>query len=235
MATESIQKYRSHRTDPVERRAGIAALFCAATIALMLSNPSFTNAARPQHGIADPVLALQMAHDLRDVDAVLSDSPSPDREVMRIKQYEDFAFIAGYAVFYVLMSVLLWRRHPMLAILGAVLGIAAAGLDVAENMAILRVVDTPLSHTTAAMIHAIRDRSFLKWACGFAALGVFSIYFLEDRRLLARLTGIQFAIVCPLGFFGLYENAALIAAPAVIVAGLIGAAATFLLVPPRAQ
>ncbi|MGH9558786.1 MAG: hypothetical protein ACRD30_06050 [Bryobacteraceae bacterium] len=216
--------------DRIERTAGWLAFFCIAVIALMFARPSFTNASRPQNGIADPVLSLQMARTVGDVDGVLSDAPSPDREVMRIKQYEDFAFIAGYAALYLAFAGLLSRKHRKLAMAGAILGLAAAAFDVGENLAILRVVDTPLGQTTQALIDAIYYRSVIKWMCGFAALGLLSIYFLKDRRRIVRFTGAVFVFAVLLGFYGLYNTAVLIAAPLSIALGLCGTAIAFLLV-----
>src|SRR5580693_1276120 len=138
-----------------ERIAGMLSLWCIAMLVLMFAPPRFTNASKPQHGIPDPVLALQMAHDLADVDAVLGEAPSPDREVMRTKQYEDFGFIAGYAGLYIVLSILLARSYPRvrsIAVIAAVCGVAAAALDVTENLAILRIVDSKLAGTTQPMI-----------------------------------------------------------------------------------
>src|SRR5512133_3668636 len=72
------------------------AMLTAAAFVLLLGRPSFTNASKPPR-FGDPMLALQFARDVQDVDWILGDAPSPDREVMRVKQYVDFAFIACYA------------------------------------------------------------------------------------------------------------------------------------------
>src|ERR1700755_1753553 len=73
----------------------LLAMLTVASFVLLLGRPSFTNASKPRFG--DPMLALQFARDVQDVDWILGDAPSPDREVMRVKQYVDFAFIACYA------------------------------------------------------------------------------------------------------------------------------------------
>ena len=57
----------------------------------------------------DPQLSLQFVRNLEDVDAILGDAPSPDREVMRIKQYIDFAFIASYASLFIALSLRGWQ------------------------------------------------------------------------------------------------------------------------------
>src|SRR5438105_14808380 len=73
----------------------LLAMLTVAAFILLLGRPSFTNASKPRFG--DPMLALQFARDVQDVDWILGDAPSPDREVMRVEQYEDFGFIACYA------------------------------------------------------------------------------------------------------------------------------------------
>jgi hypothetical protein len=65
-------------------------------LVVLAGRPSFTNASLPVRGVADPVVALQMARDVADVEAIMGDAPSADREVMRVKQYVDFALITGY-------------------------------------------------------------------------------------------------------------------------------------------
>src|ERR1700730_8685083 len=84
---------------PVESMSRVTVLLAMLTVAafmLLLGRPSFTNASRPPR-FGDPMLALQFARDVQDVDWILGDAPSPDREVMRVKQYVDFGFITFYA------------------------------------------------------------------------------------------------------------------------------------------
>ena len=79
------------------RLAQILAVLCFVILAVLAGKPHFTNASQPVRGIADPGIALQTVRSVSEVDDILSDTPSADREVMRIKQYIDFAFIAAYA------------------------------------------------------------------------------------------------------------------------------------------
>jgi hypothetical protein len=222
----------------LERAVGLLALWCIAMLVLMFAKPHFTSASKPQHGIPDPVLALQMAHDLADIDAVLGEAPSADREVMRTKQYEDFGFIAGYACLYPTLSWLLARRYSrtrgianVLAVAAALSGAAAATLDVIENFAILRIVDVKLAATTQSMIDAVHHPAMFKWACGFIALGLLSTYFLWDRRRTAKVVGGIYLAACILGLIALYDNALLAYAAGLIGLGLIGAGIVLLLMP----
>jgi hypothetical protein len=224
--------------DRLERIAGWFAVWCIAMLVLMQARPSFTNASQPQNGIPDPVLSLQMAHGIDDVDAVLGEAPSPDREVMRTKQYEDFGFIAGYAGLYIVLSILLARSYPRvrsIAVIAAVCGVAAAALDVTENLAILRIVDSKLAGTTQPMIDNMHHISLAKWALGFIALGLLSPYFLWDRRegwfRIARGIGVVDAAAAVLGLYSIYNHSLLPFAGGLILLGLTGTAVVLLLLP----
>jgi hypothetical protein len=221
-----------------ERVAGLFALWCIAMLVLMFVRPNFSSASKPQHGIPDPVLALQMAHDLKDVDAVLGESPSADREVMRTKQYEDFGFIGGYACLYLALSQLLARKYPharMIAAVAAIAGLGAAAFDVIENFAILRIVDVKLAATTQSMIDAVHHPAMIKWALGFIALGLLSTYFLWDPRRTAKVVGAIDAAAGILGSIALYDNVLLVPAAGLIGLGLIGAVIVLLFMPGTAD
>lgn len=211
----------------LRRAAGLIAILNLALIFILSGKPHFTNASRPPRGIANPVVALEVARDVEEVDAILGEAPSPDREVMRVKQYIDFAFIASYAALYVTLS-LLWGSR--LAMVAAICGVAAAIFDVIENIAILRVCDAKLSQTTQAMVDAIRYPSLAKWTLAFAAIAILSGFFFAQKRRWVRAIGVINLIAAAVGFFGLYDNAFLVWAGLPMVAG-IAATAVALLVP----
>jgi hypothetical protein len=156
---------RVYSVNTLQRWTLLFAMLTVATFVLLLGRPSFTNASKPRFG--DPILALQVARDVQDVDWILGDAPSPDREVMRVKQYADFAFIASYAGLFLALGMLTnrkggWRRAA--GIVAAICGVSAGVFDILENRAILKLLDVPLSATTPAMIQAIRGPSTAKWA-----------------------------------------------------------------------
>src|SRR6266849_878227 len=173
----------------LRRVTGCVAFLTAAMAVILSGKPGFSNASRPPRGIANPVVALEMARDVDEVDAILGEAPSPDREAMRVKQYIDFGFIACYATLYVLLSVLLGhdldvdasarvprsgdaaRKSACATTLG-VCGVAAAIFDAIENFAILRICDMRLSQTTQAMVDAIRRPSLAKWTLAFIAMAL---------------------------------------------------------------
>jgi len=187
----------------LQRAVGIVAVANLAFIALLLGRPHFSNASRPVRGISNPVLAMEVARNVSEVDAILSDSPSPDREVMRIKQYADFGFIGAYAALYVLMSLLLIREGRIIAISAAVLGVAAAIFDVIENLGILRIVNIDLSHTTQIMIDTIRYPSLIKWALVSLALGLLGVLALRTGRRGLQIVGARDVLAALRGLYGL--------------------------------
>ena len=149
----------------LERLAVALAMLTVAGFLLLLGRPSFTNASRPPR-FGNAMLALEFARDVEDIDWILGDAPSPDREVMRIKQYVDFGFAACYTALMVTLGLLAVRRggwRQMAGIAAGICGVAAGIFDVLENRAILNLLDAPLRATTPAMIQAIRGASGAKW------------------------------------------------------------------------
>jgi hypothetical protein len=142
----------------------LLAMLTLAAFILLVGPPSFTNASKPRFG--DPMLALQFARDVQDVDWILGDAPSPDREVMRVKQYVDFGFIACYMSLCAALGAVAARKggwRKVAGIAAGICGLAAGVFDVLENRAILNLLDVPLRATTPAMIQAIRVPSTAKW------------------------------------------------------------------------
>jgi hypothetical protein len=139
-------------------------MLTVAAFILLVGPPSFTNASKPRFG--GPMLALQFARDIQDVDWILGDAPSPDREVMRVKQYVDFGFIVCYSALCAALGAVAIRKggwRQVTGIAAGICGVAAGVFDVVENRAILNLLDVPLRATTPAMIQAIRGPSTAKW------------------------------------------------------------------------
>ena len=208
----------------LQRWTGYLAVLNLAMIAILLGRPSFSNGSRPVRGISSPMLAMEVARNVREVDAILSDSPSADREAMRIKQYADFGFICGYAGLFVVTGILQIPQGRAIAILAVVLGVLAAIFDVIENLGILRLVRTDLEHTTQAMIDAVRDPSLAKWALASLALGLLAILFMSGKRAGPRVVGALYLIAALLGLSGLYDNVFLQWSGIPTLAGFIGLA-----------
>jgi hypothetical protein len=189
------------------KTVAVLAAICVALLIILNGKPDFSSASRPPRRIANPAVALQMARNVTEVDAILSEAPSPDREAMRIKQYIDFAFIPCYAALYIALAGMFRQR---LAYLAAACGVAAAVADVFENIGILRVVDAPLALTTQGMVDAIRIPSLIKWALVWIATAIFAWLFLQSMGWLRRSIGVLDGAAATLGFIGLFDNALLV-------------------------
>ena len=195
----------------LDRWVGWVAVLNLALIAILSGRPHFSNASRPVRGISNPILAMEVVRNISEVDTILSDAPSPDREAMRIKQYADFGFIGAYAALYLLMSMLLIREGRAIAISAAILGSLAAVFDVIENLAILRLTSTSISaRTTQSMIDAIRYPSLIKWTLASLALGLLGILALRTKGIGLRMVGALNALAALMGLYGvLYDNVGL--------------------------
>jgi hypothetical protein len=196
-------------TPSLERLAGALATFCLAIAVLLLGKPSFTNASRPPRGIADSAVAIQVARSIGEVDLILGEAPSPDREVMRFKQRIDFIFIGAYTGLFFTLAALLMRGGGWGWLAGPAAMICAAGtamFDVFENLAILRILDVPLYRVGPGMIYAIRSASAAKWELAALTLALLSGYFLRSPRWSLRTIGVLFLISSAMEFYGLRDN-----------------------------
>jgi hypothetical protein len=213
-----------------ERVVGVFALLCLALAVLMMGPPKFSNASRPPRGIGDPAIAIQVIRNVGEVDDILSEAPSPDREAMRIKQYIDFGFIASYAGLFFTLALLLtnvgaWGKIAGLA--AGICGLAAAGFDIRENFAILRILDVRLEETTAPMMNAIRSASAAKWVLSAVALALLSSYFLRDKWWPKRIIGALLLAGAVLQVYGLVDNVWLVRQGLFLAGAMIGLVVLF--------
>lgn len=208
-----------------ERASLVLAVLCLVSLILVNGRPYFTNASKPPRGILDPHVALQMARSVQEVDAIVSDAPSPDREVMRVKQYIDFAFIASYAGLFLVSGWTLARMARWAWVIG-IFGVLAAFHDARENFDILVLLDTPLSETTPAMISHLHLMSVGKWAFAATAIVVLGVFTWRSGRWYLKLIAAFDLLAAVLILGGLVENAWLVWAGFALAAGMIANAAT---------
>lgn len=211
----------------IKRAIGWLALACVAMVAILNGKPSFSNASIAPRGIGDNVIALQVARNVKEVDSILGEAPSPDREAMRLKQYADFGFIACYVALYIALAMLFFPGARLISATAAASGIAAGVFDVRENLAILRVVDVPLNETTQAMVEAMRMAGLTKWMLAFFTTALFALLLIQDRKKIWRAIGAVDLIAAALGFYGLYDNAFLVWASMALGVGLVLMVAAF--------
>ena len=214
----------------LRRAAQVLAAMCLILLVVMAGHPYFTNASRPPRGIGDPHIALQMSRNIAELDAIFADVPSPDREVMRIKQQIDFAFIAAYGFLALTLGEVLAGRSKAGRLVG-LLALVGAAFDARENSIILRLVDTPLASTTQASIEALHSASVGKWVFTAAAVAVLSLYWLATPRWFMRAIGGMELAGALLAAAGLRENAWLPSSAALMAFGILLNAATLKFLP----
>ena len=215
----------------LDRVAGICAVLCLAISALQLGQPSFSNASLPVRGITDPVIAIQAARSITDVDYILGDAPGPDREVMRFKERIGFAFIVAYSALFLTLAVLLSRSGGIGRIVAPAAMIctaATAGFNIAANLAVLRILDVPLFQTTGAMINSIRSAAFVSWALAALTLLLLSLYFFRSPRLWARIIGGLLVLTAVMQLIGLRDGEFLVLASVPAGLALVGIASRLL-------
>ncbi|MSV36370.1 MAG: hypothetical protein EXQ47_12360 [Bryobacterales bacterium] len=220
-----------NRYHPMERAAWLLAAACLVLTVVSAGRPVFTNASRPVRGIAVPVFALQTIRGIEELDAILSDAPSPDREVMRVKQFVDFVLIAAYGALFAVMAAALARvRRVAFAIL--VLAWAAALFDILENASILKIVDTGLQAVQPAMLDRLRVLSAWKSVLQAAGILACSVFFCLSPGGRARLAGLVGIAAAGLIAAALFHHPLLPWAGPALAAALCGYAVT-LKFPPH--
>ncbi len=210
-----------------QRIARALAAWCLVFLVVLAGRPSFTNASLPVRGVADSVIALQMARNTDEVEAILGETPSADREVMRVKQYVDFSLIAGYFALAMLIAAALKRsgRRRIAPIIN-LLAIVAAALDIRENFATLRVVNLSLSQLTPALLDSLRFTSIAKWIALTAAMALLATVAVTRRRWYPRAAGLLSLAGCVFTAAGLFYNALLAWGGLFMLLGLLLTAVT---------
>jgi hypothetical protein len=196
-------------------------------LVVLAGRPSFTNASLPVRGVADPVVALQMARDAADVEAIMGDAPSVDREVMRVKQYVDFALIAGYLLLALMIAATLARtpQRRLALVMGGV-AVLAALADVLENLGTLRVVNLTLGQITPLTLDALRLASITKWNLLLTANTLLATVTIARRQWYLRASGILGLAGAALTAAGLFYNSILVWGGLLMILGLLLTAAT---------
>lgn len=196
-------------------------------LVVLAGRPSFTNASLPVRGVADPVVGLQMAHDAADVEAIMGDAPSADREVMRVKQYVDFALIAGYFALALIIAAGLARtsRRRLALVMGGV-AVLAAIADVLENLGTLRVVNRTLGQLTPVTLDALHLASIVKWNLLLTANTLLATVTIVRRQWYLRAAGVLSLAGAVLTACGLFYNAILVWGGLFMFLGLLLTAAT---------
>jgi hypothetical protein len=210
-----------------QRIAWALAAWCLVFLVVLAGRPSFTNASLPVRGVADPVVALQMAQNADEVEAIMGDAPSADREVMRVKQYVDFALIAGYLALALLIAAALVRaRYHRLALVIGGVAVLAALADALEDLGTLRVVNLTLNQLTPVTLDALRLASITKWNLLLTASTLLATITVARRQWYLRAAGLLGLTGAALTAAGLFYNSILVWGGLLMILGLLLTAAT---------
>ena len=191
-------------------------------IAILNGKPEFSNAShRAARDCESGAWRSKWRANVSEVDSILGEAPSPDREAMRIKQYIDFGFIACYASLYLALACVVsaqgWGSRRRSAGRRA----ASAGLDG-------KCRDPADSRCPAARYHAGDDRcdtasESRQVGAGVSRDRVVRVYVSEEPAgILSRAAGCANLAAAALGIYGLYDNAFLVWAGVPMLAGLAG-------------
>jgi hypothetical protein len=210
-----------------QRIARALAAWCIVFLVVLAGRPSFTNASLPVRGIADPVVALQMARNADEVEAIMGEAPSADREVMRVKQYVDFALIAGYLALALLIAGALVRtRHRRLVLVMGGVAVLAAVADILENLGTLRVVNLSLGQLTPVTLDALHLASITKWNLLLIANTLLATITVMRREWYLRTAGLLGLAGAVLTAAGLFYNSILVWGGLLMFLGLLLTAVT---------
>lgn len=193
----------------LRRLAGALAILCLVLVILLRGKPYFTNASHPPRGIPDSEVAIQVARSLGEIDDILGNAPSPDREVIRFKQYIDFVFTAAYTALFLTLALMLMREGGWGRLAGAaamVCALATGVFNVLQDVAIFSILDIPLDALPSAAINAIRSAAAAKWALAAVTEVFLSSLFLGQRVWLRRATGALLLLSAALIAYGFRDN-----------------------------
>jgi hypothetical protein len=148
-------------------------------------------------------MALELVGSATEGKAILDQTLGGAVAITRT-MYLDFGFIAGYALLYVLISILLARRNcpwaKYLAWVAAITGLASAGFDIVENLGILKLINA--ASITEEMANNIRDASLLKWTLGFVTIALLALTFHALTKRVAWI-GYAFTVTAIIGLAAL--------------------------------
>lgn len=191
-----------------ERWAAVLAVLSLAILALMAGQPYFTNASRPPRELSNPLIAIETVHSVPEVDYILGDAPSSDREVMRIKLYEDLGLAAALTALFLALGWIAAGGAGIGRVTGPAAMVCAAGMavfEVMEKLAIRRLLDVPLAGTTAAMLNAIRSAGAGAWTLTGFTLALLAGFFLRRGRW-SRIAGALALLTAVMQLYGLRDN-----------------------------
>ncbi|HEV8427064.1 MAG TPA: hypothetical protein VGQ41_04075 [Pyrinomonadaceae bacterium] len=160
-------------------------------------------------GYTNPVLALELAGNGSEIDAINRFEGGKAAEFIRRQVLKDFGYIGVYVGFFSCLALLfaeLVSGGSKYLNLGAMGCAAMAGVfDVIENIGMLKAVSTPAGTATDSLANSIRYPSLAKWAFLFVFCLLVGLTLARLRGWLL-IPGLAFLIAALLGLSGVTLN-----------------------------
>ncbi len=160
-------------------------------------------------GYTNPVLALELAANGPEIDAINRSEDGKTTEFIKNQVHKDFGYIVIYVVFFSCLALLLTELGPdrskYLSLAAVVCAVLAGLFDVIENVGMVKAIATAAGTATNSLANSIRYPSLAKWALLF----IFSLLVgLTLTRLLRwfLIPGLAFLIAALLGLSGVTLN-----------------------------
>jgi hypothetical protein len=160
-------------------------------------------------GYTSPVLALELAANGAEIDAINRSEGGKATEFIKKQLSKDFGYILIYVVFFSCLALLIievssdWSKY--LGWAAVVCAVIAGVFDVIENVRMLKATSTPAGAATDSLANSIRYPSLAKWALLF-------VFCLLVGLTLSRvwgwllIPGLAFLIAALLGLSGVILN-----------------------------
>ena len=160
-------------------------------------------------GFKKPSTALQFVATVPDLETILDcKGSSHNRDIVKDIIKIDNVWIACYALLFIAISALLYKRNcpwaRYLAIVGLMAGVTAAAFDVKENLAIVKLLNC--LPADASQLNALNDASLLKWAMSFVAIALLAIAFQDLNNRWAHWISISFIVTALGGLVALWKH-----------------------------
>lgn len=151
------------------------------------------------------VIAIEFIQTPEQLKTILGDKAEHNRQQLLDDIHRDYFFIAGYALLYIALSLLLAYRHKRWAIylawVAAICGVAAAVFDVQENMGIVKLLTaTTPDQDTISKVHFAAT---VKWTLSFFTAAILALnFYASDGWLL--VVGYALRLTALLGLIALW-------------------------------
>jgi hypothetical protein len=160
-------------------------------------------------GYSSPVLALELAANGRDIDAINCFESGKAKEFIKKQLSKDFGYIAIYVVFFSCMALLITELSPdwskYLSLSAVACAVMAGVFDVIENLRMLKATSTPVGAATDSLANSIRYPSLVKWALLFVCCLLIGLTLSRVSGWLL-ITGLAFLLAALLGLSGVSLN-----------------------------